>query len=80
MQKIDIESLSHMDMLDLIEEHKIDIVHVTEGNYIAAMNWLEGSAIHGRSTNGVIEAIKMWAHHYNRMIEATRTLDEERND
>ena len=69
MQKIDIENLTAEDMLDLIMDHKLDVLQTRDG--IIVGNSLEGSRLTGRSKDGISEAIRSWARKYNEMVEAS---------
>ncbi len=69
MQKIDIAGLTADDMLDLIMDMELDILHANGG--IIVGNSLEGSRLTGRSKNGISEAIRSWAKKYNEMVQAS---------
>lgn len=65
MNRIEETNLTADDMLDLIQDMQIDIVHT--GALVHAQNWREGIHIIGKSKDGISEAIRSWARKYNEL-------------
>lgn len=58
-------------MLDLIQEHELNITHHDSG-FIEVVNYLEGTIIAIRSDNGISDAIRKWVRNYNAVMGVSK--------